>query len=87
MDRNLIKDFWNCGDGQIIDFAITRARLNRKEQEVLRLVLDECKTQEQAAEIMLISTRNFQATWYSAVDKILSIPWVKAYAKEIHNNN
>ena len=85
MDRTLIKDFWNCGDGQIIEFAILRARLNANEKQAVTLVLDECKTQEQAAELMDISVRGLQALWYSAADKLLNIPWVYAYAKEMRN--
>lgn len=83
MDRTLIKDFWSCRDSQIIDFAIMRARLNKNEKDVLRLILDECMTQEQAAECMDISTRNLQKWWYSATDKLLSVEWVLAYAKYI----
>lgn len=83
MDRTLIRDFWNCGDGQIIDYAIMRARLNFREKQTLRLMLDECRTQEQAAETMDVSTRCLQAWWYSATDKLLAIPWVAAYAREI----
>ena len=85
MDRSLIKDFWACGDNQIIEFAIMRARLNRMEKEVLRLLLDECMTQEQASEHLDISTRNLQNWWYSATDKLLSIDWVMAYAKSLRN--
>lgn len=86
MDRNLIRAFWNCGDNQIIEFALTRARLNRNEAEVVRLTLDECLTQEQAAERMDISARRLQEYWYAATDKLLSIPWVIAYAKELNYN-
>lgn len=83
MDRSLARAFWGCGDNQIIEFAMMRARLNRNESEVLRLLLDECKTQEEAAEIMDISTRRLQEFWYSATDKLLRIPWVAAYAREL----
>ena len=83
MDRSLIKDFWNCGDNEIIEFAIMRGRLNRKEKEALRYLLDECMTQEETAEKMDISTRNLQKLWYSACDKLLGIPWVLAYSKEL----
>lgn len=85
MDRSLIRDFWRCGDCQIIDFAILRARLNANEKEVVRLMLDECNTQESAAEKMDVSTRCLQSWWYSATDKLLGIPWVTAYAKEIRS--
>lgn len=79
----LIKAFFNCGDDQIIEFAIIRAHLNRQEKEVLRLMLDECYTQEQTAEKLNYSTRKIQEVWYSAIRKLLSIPWVKAYATEL----
>ena len=85
MDRHLLKDFWNCGDNQTIEFAIMRAHLNRLEKEVVRLLLDECLTQEEAAEAMNIAPRSVQAYWYSAADKLLAIPWVRAYAKELNS--
>lgn len=78
MLKNL-RAFWNCGDTQIIDFAMMRARLNRKEKEVLTLLLDECMTQEEAAEELDISTRQVQILWTSAANKLMSIPWVIAY--------
>lgn len=83
MDRTLLKRFWSCGDNDIIEFAIMRARLNKREKDVLRLTLDECMTQEQAAEEMEASTRRVQEWWYMAADKLLSIPWVIAYAKTL----
>lgn len=83
MERNILKYFWGCGDNQIIEFAIIRARLNRNEKEILHLMLDECYTQEQAAEKMDISTRRAQEYWYSAADKLLNIPWVYEYAKSL----
>ena len=85
MDRGLIRYFWDCGDSQIIEFAMIRARLNRREKEAVSLLLDECYTQEKAAEVMDISVRNVQKIWYSAAYKLLSIPWVVAYAKELKN--
>lgn len=85
MDRGLIKYFWDFGDSQIIEFAMIRARLNRREKEAVSLLLDECYTQEKAAEVMDISVRNVQKIWYNAADKLLSIPWVVAYAKELKN--
>lgn len=87
MNRTLIKSFWDCGDSQIIEFAIARARLNAQEKEVIKLTLDDCKTQEQAAEILDISVRKLQDTWKKAVDKMLAIPWVRAYAEAIENGN
>lgn len=80
---SLIKSFWGCGDNQIIEFAIVRARLNRRERQAVELILDECMTQEQAAEVMCVSTRRFQDYWYSATNKLMAIPWVMAYAKEL----
>lgn len=87
MDRDLIKYFWNCGDDQIIKFAMQRAHLNAKEQSVIELILDECMTQEQVAEELNYSTRRVQDFWYSATAKLLSIPWVTCYAKEIKNKS
>lgn len=83
MDRSLIRIFWGCGDDQIIEFAKMRAHLNRHEKEALRLMLDECFTQEETAEMMDISVRRLQGIWYSATDKLLNIPWVRAYAEAI----
>lgn len=83
MDRSLLYAFWNCGDGQIIDFALMRAHLNRRELDVLHLILDECMTQEEVAEKIGYSTRRTQEYWYSGADKLLSIPWVMAYAKSL----
>lgn len=83
MDRSLLKEFWNCGDNQIIEFAISRARLNRRERNVIHMMLDECMTQEQIAEKTDCSTRRVQEYWYSAADKLLSIPWVSAYARSL----
>lgn len=86
MDRSLIRDFWNCGDSQIIEFAIVRARLNKREKDVVEHLLDECLTQEQTAELMDVSTRRVQDWWYSATDKLLAIPWVVAYAIAIRKD-
>ena len=83
MDRSLIKAFWNCGDSQIIEFALIRAHLNKIEKEVLLLMLDERLTQEEVAERLDWSTRKVQDHWKSATNKLLSIPWVKAYAREL----
>lgn len=85
MDRGLIRAFWNCGDSQIIEFAMTRARLNRHERDVLCYLLDDCKTQEQTAEAMDLSTRKVQSLWYSACDKLLAIDWVAVYSRELNN--
>ncbi len=83
MDRGLLVYFWNCGDDQIIQFAIQRAHLNKHERDVIRLMLDECMTQEEVAEEIGYSTRRTQEFWYSGADKLLNIPWVLAYAKEL----
>lgn len=85
MERNNLKNFWNCGDNQIIEYAMLRARLNRREKEILTLMLDECLTQEQAAERMDISVRRAQEHWYTASRKLLGIPWVAAYAQSLSN--
>lgn len=82
----LLKYFWNCGDSQIIEFALMRARLNRHEREAIELILDECYTQEQAAERLDISVRAFQNYWTTAVKKLLDIPWVTAYAEALKNS-
>lgn len=79
----LLKAFWNCGDSQIIEFALLRARLNRHETEVLTLLLDECMTQESAAEKLDISTRCLQNRLLSAMGKLLNIPWVRVYAESL----
>lgn len=82
-DRDLIRDFWQCGDDSIIEFAILRAHLNRKQKDILACMLDECMTQEEAAEHLLWSVRTAQEKWAEAADKLLGIPWVEAYAKEL----
>lgn len=87
MDRNLLKFFFDCGDDQIIQFAMIRAHLNRLEKDVITLMLDECLTQEQTAERIGYSPRKVQDIWYSASDKMLKIPWVLAYAKELKFHN
>lgn len=84
MDTKLLRAFWNCGDNQIIEFALVRAHLNRQEKDVITLMLDECMTQEKVAEKLDFSTRKIQEVWYSASRKLLSIPWVAAYAAELN---
>lgn len=83
MDRSLLKSFWKCGDNQIIEFAIERARLNKQEREVVECLLDRCMTQEETAEYLNWSVRKIQDCWHNATDKLLSIPWVDAYAKAL----
>lgn len=85
MDRSLLYDFFDCGDDQIIQFAIVRAHLNKHEKDIIHLMIDECMTQEQAAEQMGYSVRRTQEFWYSASDKMLLIPWVSAYAQHLRN--
>lgn len=80
MEKELLKLFWNCGDNEIIEFAMLRARLNSKEKKVLVCMLDECMTQEETAEQIGYSTRRVQDFWCSAARKLLNIDWVKAYA-------
>lgn len=80
MEKELLRCFWNCGDNEIIEFAMLRARLNAKEKKVLEYILDECLTQEETAEKMGYSTRRVQDFWCSAAKKLLNIEWVKAYA-------
>lgn len=84
-ERKLLKSFWACGDSETIEQALTRARLNRHEREVLILLMDECYTQEDAAEELQISVRELQNRWYSASEKILAIPWVLAFAEKLNN--
>lgn len=79
--KGLVRAFWQCGDSEIINYAIMRARLNKREKQVLTLMLDECNSQEKTAEIMDVSTRQVQYIWHSAESKLLSIEWVKVYAK------
>lgn len=85
MDRNLMFAFFDCGDDQIIQFAMQRAHLNKPELEVIHYMIDERMTQEQTAEAMSYSTRHTQDIWYSACRKMLNIAWVKAYASELLN--
>lgn len=83
MDKSLLYYFWNCGDNDIIEFAILKARLNKHERDVVHYMLDECMTQEEVAEKIDFSTRRVQDFWYSACSKLLKIPWVKAYAASL----
>lgn len=85
MDRELLTYFFNCGDNDIIEFAIMRAHLNRREKDVIHLMMDECMTQEEIAEKMSYSTRRIQDFWYSGASKLLNIPWVRAYALSLRN--
>ena len=83
MDRVLLKYFWSCGDNQIIEFALLRARLNKNERDVICYTLDECMSQEQIAEKMGYTPRRIQQIWKDGANKLISIPWVKAYAQEL----
>lgn len=87
MDRSLLKYFWNCGDNEIIEFAMIRARLNKREKDVIIASLDECLSQEEIAEKMYISTRQVQKLWYQGADKLLAIPWVRSYALDIKSHS
>lgn len=80
MENRLLSYFWNCGDNDIIEFAILRAHLNKHERDVIHFMLDECMTQEEVAEKISFSTRRVQDYWYSGARKLLNIPWVRAYA-------
>ena len=83
INRHLVKAFFNCGDNALIEFAMVQARLNRIEREVIRLMIDECRTQEETAELMELSTRKVQQAWTSATGKLLSLRWLVAYAKTL----
>lgn len=83
MDNNLLSYFWNCGDDTIIQFALQRGHLNKHEKDVIHLMLDECMTQEETAEAIGYSVRRTQEFWSSGAGKLLSIPWVRAYALEL----
>lgn len=87
MERSLVKFFMDCGDDQIIQFALTRAHLNRLEKDVIILMFDECLSQEEIAERLGYSTRRIQDIWYSGAKKLLSIPWVSAFAKELKSRS
>lgn len=78
--KALLRAFWNCGDSQVIEFAISRARLNKREEQVVRMAMDECMTQEWIAEQLDVSVRHIQTLWDSALKKLLGIPWVMAYS-------
>lgn len=83
MDRSLVKTFWTCGDSQIVDFAMMRARLDRKEKAVITSMLDDCMTQEETADRLQISVRTVQKLWASGTDKLLRIDWLVAYAEAL----
>ena len=83
MDRSLVKTFWTCGDSQVIDFAMMRARLDRKEKAVITSMLDDCMTQEETADRLQISVRTVQKLWASGTDKLLRIDWLVAYAEAL----
>lgn len=83
MTKNLLIAFWNCGDNDIIQFALLKAHLNKNERDVLLMMLDECMTQEEIAEKINYSTRRVQQFWASGAKKMLGIKWVEAYAKSL----
>lgn len=87
MDRSLVKTFWTCGDSQVIDFAMMRARLDRKEKAVITSMLDDCMTQEETADRLQISVRTVQKLWASGTDKLLRIDWLVAYAEALRKRS
>lgn len=87
MDRKILFAFFNCGDDGIIQFALTRAHLNKLEKNVIELMIDECMSQEEVAEVLGYSTRKIQDIWYSASHKLLAIAWVSAFGKELISKN
>ena len=82
-----VRGLFACADNEFIEFAIKRARLNDNERRVLTEVIDHCKTQEETAEIMDISVRQTQNYWYSANEKLLSIPWVTSFINSFKDGN
>lgn len=86
-NKALLNAFWMCGDGSIIEFAKLRAHLNRNEERVIELMLDGCYTQEEIAEMLNYSPRRIQDFWYSGAQKLLNIPWVKAYSLYLKEHN
>lgn len=82
-----MKTFWSCGDRVLIDFAKDKVGLNREEKEVLHLLLDDCRSQEKAAEIMDISRTKVQCYWNTACRKLLSQEWLKIYATVLEKRN
>lgn len=82
-DRELLRAFFDCGDNDIVEFALVKARLNRHERTVMILLFDDCMTQEEVAENMHYSTRRVQDFWYSGAKKLLDIQWVRAYATDL----
>lgn len=87
MDRNIVKLFWKCGDIDIINLACDRAGLTTPERQTLNMLLTDCKTQEETAEELGISTRKVQELWYSSCNKILQIYWVHVIAHYIFHEN
>lgn len=85
MDKNLLSRFWDCGDDDIIQFALMKAHLNKREKQVILMTLDECMTQEEIAEELNFSTRRIQQFWCSGAKKLLSISWLRAIAEARHD--
>lgn len=52
--------------------------------KVITTILDECYTPEEATEILNYSVRHVQSIWYSATNKLINIPWVSAYERELY---
>ena len=83
--RDYIKAFWNCGDSRIVNLAIDSVELTDPELKILRLSLQACLTQEEIAEMLNLSPSYVQKVWYKATDKLLALPWVYCYGKELYN--
>lgn len=80
---SLLRVFWGCGDNDIIELALKRARLNVNERNVITMILDECMTQEEIAERLDRSVRWVQKRSSDASNKLITIPWVYSYAKSL----
>lgn len=83
--RDYIKAFWNCGDSRIINLALDSVELTEPELKILRMCLKACMTQEEIAEVLNLSPSYVQKIWYKATDKLLALPWVYCYGKELYN--
>lgn len=83
--RDYIKAFWNCGDSRIINLALDSVELTEPELKILRMYLKACMTQEEIAEVLNLSPSYIQKIWYKATDKLLALPWVYCYGKELYN--
>lgn len=82
--RDYIKAFWNCGDSRIINMSLECVELTDPELKVLKMSLKSCMTQEEIAEALNWSPSYVQKIWYRATDKLLALPWVYCYGKELY---